>query len=434
MTASFRLGADGLTTFEFLSGAIRLAEGWTIGETLTESWTFIGQGTGAVLRAELADLTALLNNAREWATDPLRSGPTWLEFHADGEPDSRRRLVLDGGREFLNRTGINPLMTNQRVAIEIKLEFAYPWWEKEGETTVFNQNVGCLGGKLYIPAGGDMDGRIARLTLSGGSSAMTKYWIGMRQVYDGTSDLETRWAISQGMDAVDSSNTADTDCISSNRKTVTFATTTALAQRSRMLYTTIAGAVDYTHLTGRYLALLRYKLPTSASAVALEMRYGYVNDTLAIQDAVIVTTGGSGMSTYGVVELGMVQFPAGSPRGLAATMDDLTIDIYAERITGSTQLHLAELILIPSDHLIKVTGAAATTHIYTHADEEVVAFGVVAGFTTGTVRPEPENWRIPYQANSVLVIVGAISSTSLSEADNINLALYAHKCWQSYST
>lgn len=433
MTASFRLSADGLTTFEFLSGAIRLKEGWTIGETLTESWEFIGQGTGAVMRAELADLTALLNNAREWATDPLRSGPTWLEFHADGEPDSRRRLVLDGGREFLNRTGINPLMTNQRVAIEIKLEFAYPWWEKEGETTVFNQSVGCLGGALYLPAGGDMHGRISRLTLSGGSSAMTKYWIGIRQPYTGTADLETRWSCSLGMDATDSSNTADTDCISGNRKTVTFATTTTLAQRNRILYSVI-GSGDFMHLTGRYLVLLRYKLPTSASAVAVEMRYGYVNDTLAIQDAVILTTGGSGMSTYGVVELGMVQFPAGSPRGLAATMDDCTIDIYAERITGSTQLHLAELILIPSDHLIRVTGAAATTHIYTQEDEEVVAFGVVAGFTTGTVRPEPENWRLPYQEDAVLVIVGAISSTSLSEADTVNLALYAHKCWQSYST
>ncbi len=431
--AIFRLAATHLTTFDFLSGAIQIGDGWTLGESLTESWGFVGAGSPSTILSELADLNALLANAREWAVDPLRSSPSWLEFQLDSGGPIRRRLVLDGGREFLQRTGINPLVENERIALNLDLEFAYPWWEEQGETTVFNQNANCLGGKLYIPGGGDMDGRISRLVLSSGSSAMTKYWIGMRQVYDGTSDLETRWAISLGMDAVDSSDTADTDCISGNRKTVTFATTTTLAQRTRMLYAPIAGAVDYTHLTGRYLALLRYKLPTSASAVAIEMRYGYVEDTLAIQDAVIVTTGGSGMSTYGVVELGMVQFPAGSPRGLAATMDDLTIDIYAERITGSTQLHLAELILIPSDHLIRVTGAAATTNIYTHEDEEVVAFGVVAGLTTGTVRPEPENWRLPYQADSVLVIVGAISSTNLSEADTVNLALYSHYCWQNYS-
>ena len=63
---TFRLTADNHTPFEFLDGAIRLAEEWTIGETLTENWTFIGKGTATDLRTELADLTKLLNNAREW--------------------------------------------------------------------------------------------------------------------------------------------------------------------------------------------------------------------------------------------------------------------------------------------------------------------------------------------------------------------------------
>lgn len=439
----FQLTATGLTTFDFLGGYVLIKDGWTIGESLTESWEFVGRGSAGSLRTELATLNALLQNAREWRDDPLRANPTWLEFQSDGEGEVRRRLILDGGREFLNRTGIDPLATNQLIALTVDLEFAYPWWEEQTETTVFNEAVSCNGGTLTIPGGGDMDGRISRLILSDlvAASTLTQFWIGTRQAYDGSSDLVATWFASLGLGGIDATTTADADCVSGTRVTISFGTTTALDLRRRIVYGDIVGAGSTTHLRGRYLVLLRYKLPTSASAVALELRYGYDIDTLAIQDAVIITTSGSGMSNYGVIELGMVQFPPNIPRGTITDLQKCVIDLYAERITGSTSLYLAELILIPADHLIRITGAnvgvsgGAYTAIHTHEDEEVVSTGQVSGdYPSASARPEPENWRLPYQPDSILVLVGARSATNLAEADEINLALYAHYCWQNYST
>lgn len=438
--ATFRLTADHLTPFDFLAGAVVIKEGWTIGETLTENWEFIGAGSPTILLAEIAELNALLSNAREWAVDPLRYNPTWLELQTDDEGPVRRRLVLDGGRGFLNRTGINPLLTNQRIALDVSLEFAYPWWEEQTETTVYNDTISCLGGTVTIPLGGDMDGRISRIRLDNlvDPGLMTQFWIGIRQVYDGTSDLVNVWSCSLGSNGTDASNTADSDCVSGNRKTITFGTTT-LAKRTAITYDDLIGASDSTHLRGRYLVLLRYKLPTSSSAVNLQMRYGFSGDTKAIQEDVIVTTGGSGMSTYGVVELGMVQFPPGIPRGKITDLSECEIDIYAERITGTTHLYLAELLLIPADHLLRITGASVgpstgdlETNIYTHEDEEVSSFGYDL-LPNVNARPEPENWRLPYQEDSVLILVGALSATELREADTITLSLYAHYCWQNYT-
>lgn len=437
--AIFRLAATHLTTFDFLSGAIQIGDGWTLGESLTESWGFIGAGSPSTILSELADLNALLANAREWAVDPLRSSPSWLEFQLDSGGPIRRRLVLDGGREFLQRTGINPLVENERIALNLDLEFAYPWWEEQGETTVYGSTVNCLGGKIILPGGGDMDGRISRLHLDGlvDPGLLTQFWIGCRQAYDGASELVNVWQCSLGTNGTDASNAADADTISGNRKAITFATAT-LSRRLRIKYSQVVGANDPTHLRGRYLVLLRYKLPTTSSAVAIELRYGYSGDTKAIQDAVILSSG-SGMSTYGVAEIGNVTFPPGTPRGVVANFAECEIDIYAERITGASHLYLAEIILVPSDHLLRITGASVgpntgnfETNVYTHEDEEVAAYGYDL-VPNANARPEPENWRLPYQEDSVMVVVGAQTSTELRKSDVITLNLYTHYCWQNYS-
>ena len=443
--ATLKLVAGG-TSFDFLSGYIRINDGWTFGETLSESWKFTGKGTAANILSELNDLNEIIFNALTWGTDPLQGVATWLEFAIDAESVTRRRLVIGGNKAFLNGTGIDPMMSNQRVSLQIELEFAYSHWEEKAETTLLAPvNTSCLGGKLTLSPGGDINSRMVRVRLDDllNPGLMTTFWMGVNNHYGvSPTDLVPVWKCSLGSNGTDASNVADADTVSGSHKRITFGTS-SLQLRTNITYGTIitdASVTNSAHLRGRYLVLLRYKMPSTSTSVAVEMRYGLSGDIKATSDAIIISSG-SGMSTYGLAEIGNVQFPPGTPRAAAGTdLSFAEISIYAERITGASNLNLGELILIPSDHMIRLTGATVgpstgdlETTIYTHEDGEVAAYGYDL-YPTSSARPEPENWNLPHGTGSIMVMVGAISTTESRLTDIVKPTIITHRCWQNYST
>lgn len=434
---------DGNTPFDFNDGYIKLAQDSYQDSGDQVSFTLTGRGSETQLTTELNTLETLINNAILYSNDGLRGNAVWLNLQTPGDVTNRRRCIAAATRPqwaWNNGGGINPFLTSQTIKGSFTLFMAHVDWEDEDTHGGHTTTLSALGGKnasFQLTQQGTAYGRIKsiRLDTLNQPGLITKLWIGLRPRRDGMSGLVNVWSASLGDNGTGTAGAVDANCSSGNRKTVTYSTG-SLVRRTTVNYDDVVGVADNTHLRGRYLVLLRYAIAADNTAWEVQVRYGFSGATHAALEPAIVSRA-TGSSAYKVVELGTVQFPPSNDRGLITDLSECEISIYAGGISGTGNLYLGELILIPTEHLIRVEGASIgpstgdfETTIYTHPNGEVYGYGYDI-VPNATVRVSPENWVLPFEPCGLYL--AAAQGDNLTLTDTIEVTLTLHRRYRNYA-
>ena len=167
------------------------------------------------------------------------------------------------------------------------------------------------------------------------------------------------------------------------------------------------------HYRGSYTALARVKL-TGAGDVDIAAKFGYTSSSALnpIGSPQKVTN-----TDWKLIPLGNVTFPPGrmlSDVDSALRMANLGFEIYAQKISGSSNLYLDTLVLVPSRHALFVDGCSICRSSYTDDDsggaysyadldvrvseaDEVVILAEAADFLgiNAAILPAIIDWEIP---------------------------------------
>lgn len=434
---------DGSTPFDFLSGYITLSLDTYQDDGNSLSFVMVGQGLTKSLMTEFNQLEALLKLAALYAPDGLRSNAVWLYHQTNEDVLLKRRVILSYTKPtFVSSTGggINPFLTSQTIKFSFTVFVGSPDWEDSDETPVTSTTLDALGGvyNFQTTQQGTAYGRIKsiRLDTLNQPGLITRLWMGIRPKRDGLTDFVNVWRCSLGDNGSGTTGTSDTQCASGTRKTVTYSAS-ALTRRTTIQYDDINGSLDSTHLRGTYLVLLRYKILAASTAWEVQVRYGYSGGTHTPLEPQVISTSGGSDSNYRVLEMGTVQFPPSADRGLITNFDECELSIYAGGISGSGNLGLGELILIPTNHLIRVSGASIgpstgnfETTIYTHPDMTVYGYGYDTN-PNAAVAVSAENWFCPFEPCALYI--AAAQDEYLTLDDTIDISMVLHRKYESYA-
>ena len=374
---------DVASKVDLLGGGLQLRRGtWQPrsgagGQRIQETLDLVSSAGDDAIMAELAKLEALFHNAETWRANPFQEEGTWLEWGIDAEPRaaaeegyaSKRAWIYNGQIEVLNVGGLPGALFDQRLVARMAIERA-PFFENLEEVLTSDTSIawGDLidlsdTGEDVAAYAGTAPGRIMRALVYETTTGqyMTEFWLGIRRRNAGTVGfgapyVTELWELEYGTNGTDTADAVDATASNGKNVTCTFATEAGLDTRSTI---TLQQANDgYSHeeyTAGRWLVLLRAKVGSSTE-VGIVMRAGGENEYArpAAEEVYIDQT------VWTLIELGEVTIPTQGYRSefggmeLEYACEHFTIQLDAERLTGTGSLYLDCLYLIPADHFIHV--------------------------------------------------------------------------------
>lgn len=174
--------------------------------------------------------------------------------------------------------------------------------------------------------------------------------------------LATLEAVAMTLD-LNATSVADTDAISGNAVSVSFATAT-LARRLNMNIGRIT-SIRSTIIPGRYVVFARVQPQaiTSTFRLQLRIRTDSSGEYSSIGDEIFVPAwDGVTPFPWGVINLGEFTIPqwATAPNGAGLTPNDVFIELYASRTGGTAALRISDLTFMPTDEGAVVMVGAGT--------------------------------------------------------------------------
>lgn len=324
-----------------------------------------GQGAPADLQRGAVAIERAIEHARQYYEDPVLHLGRWLEWMADGEPESSsgegsKRAFIYGGNLALTMPSDFRGGFLDAEAWATLILHRHPFFENPTVNTITDDLVDSFGGEVDITgeAGnmGTAPARIARLRLSPLLNDFNDYWCGVRPAREGISDFDPIWEAEDGtiVDTDDTSSGADGTASGGNKLTTTFNTDAGLIERSTVRLDQAVTVTNWDHFMGRYLVLLRAKV-TGSAVCGIQMRYGYSSAPTSQQEEVFISN-----TAWQLIELGEMQIPPHVYRNqLGSAGVDVrhtTISLWHERISGAGSLEVDAFCLIPAEHLVTVRG------------------------------------------------------------------------------
>jgi hypothetical protein len=305
----------------------------------------------------------------------------WLRAQLSGEGKARQAFLFGARREVLT-AAFGPELNNHYQINEYTLVLKRrPWWEPidpDAYTVVTPLNgiggsgsyVSGLAGTSETTIVGDLPARIYKLELGAdsGNGPFYKFWIGFRSSRLGTpANFAPVWSLRLGT-SVSADTTVGTTNASSNdpdasdgakdgyKAVCTFATTTALAARVKVRVQDVAATYPNDQ-RGTFLVLLRAKTTSTAVCRARLADAFYSAATFKARARVVIS------STYwNYYEMGVVTIPS-PERDYSLSADPgyaylktYTLRVDAERVSGSGNLDMDCLVLIPQEGFVYVDG------------------------------------------------------------------------------
>lgn len=375
-----------------------------------------------------------------YATDIERYG-VWLRAQLPDETNARQVLITQAAGEIGSPAFAPPLspgnaLREYRLALE-----RTPYWETLYSYIYSASTVNCRGGMgSYGTVSGNCPARIARTSFlgasGGGTGDLYEFWMGFRtDRYGDQTNLVPLWDLGQSGDSTpynDTTSTYDADAQGNYKWVCSFGTATELRrlQAALMSFTS-----NYNDQRGEYTVLLRAKVGAS-TVCHVRLKDGFVNTSeLRSQPRVKIDS-----TDWLLYPLGTVTIPPS--RGVLDTgwLGQYGFELWASRASGSNDLHMDCIILIPrSEGFIHVSGGAVKYWLGDQRPIEVRMYpeGGGAGWwyqqhqITGVTMPhtsvkiEPENYTLPIGAGS-LVLAGQ-RETSHVLTDYIDVRLYGYK-------
>ena len=323
--------------------------------------------THDTLSTDFQDLDNYRWLAREYIKDRTQEHPVWLHAKADNETGERRALVHDISMSWRSeQTDENGQWINENEA-RIRANIVRgPFWEDTtANTKTAGSNVSVLGG-AYDYSGtdvvGDAPARIYHLAFTSDDSNhyYDKMWIGFRSAnkHGTLGNFTALWECEDystiaGDAAVDADATASPGGAGNTFVNCPMGTSPAWALQVGIqlddVYTT-----NYSDMYGRYVVLLRAKVEASTTCeVYLRHTCNWATTPVYFNGPITEVTN----TDWTIHNLGEVTIPIRDLHAfpLAAWIDDYDSNdqlfVYGRRTSGSGDLDLDCLILIPSDEL-----------------------------------------------------------------------------------
>jgi hypothetical protein len=414
-------------------------------ESVVETFSVIATDTVVNLLYQLKRLEDVMEEIRQYHDRVPTANQWWLEWHVDGE-EERRALFYTGQMEYPALVAMSPMIECQTIVVKFAF-VRHPLWENDASTTVVDQIAmptdGVHASDKMILTGieGTAPARIehAEVLLSATPWMLTpqtyEYWMGIRPYHDGVANFDSVWEAELGTNDVDTADVADGSC-SNNWKVVTTFVDTTLVRRFYLqvqnIATVVGREVDY---IGRYLVLARMRLD-AAGTVGVQMRSGY-SDQIIHEELYVEST------LWYLYELGEIEIPPASDPAMYYRnwLRSFMVSVYAERLSGTPNLEVDLLCLIPTEHFLHVSGSIISYDptnnkrdgIFTMANDTMFAIGYTKAapdVVNDALSLIPLNWYIPQEGGALVMIGQGPILHNLGETYEVQLEYYPR--WLSY--
>lgn len=433
---------DTFNLLDFAQG-FTLPEGGWIPQTMsdgqitcTETITFYMQGTS---HDSIAGFIQVLDDWKRkiaWSNDQTQRRVVWLNARWKTETNTRRAMVWSLNYS-LGSSPFSPYLRESNFMPTFTIVIERGWWEElvyhADQTDEFSANGGTdsIGGTVT----GDVSARIRQAISVFDSPTAARYlWLGFRTASQGVpANFVPNWELESStyLLATSSDTTVVVDATASagNKITTTFASSAALTARFGIRASDVSPG-NPEDQCGIFKCLLRAKM-SDASIARVRVSSGFVGNSASSQNKNIVNTRVNIVGTsWMLYDMGTIRLPPFERKfGISGLETYMGVIGEAERISGSGNLEMDELILIPLEYGFVSIDALANTGsvtVYVNPNEVTEANGEN---TFNQVELSNRNWGFPIDS-TVLVVGAASGASSHSLAMKIQLAINYVRRWR----
>lgn len=414
--ADFLADASEVSLYDYEDGFSLRRNGWNRSVAGIDD-RFTSEAMSLAVKAtshdDLADKLQLIDQkAREtsWYNDELaeRYG-VWLRCKMENESYPYQALLLDlRGHigESLHDPPASPgnLLKSYTLALE-----RMPYWEATEHLTFSTTAIGALGGTYDYGAahraiGGDVPARIAKYKVRTYSPSwpLTEVWVGFRTDRFGTrGNFVPVWECEDGTVGTDTTGgVADSDASDGAKVQCDFATNEDMANRVTVKADDIT--TNYSDQRGRFTVLLRAKVGASTICRTRLLDGFYEADDWRTRSRVQISS-----TDWRLYQLGEVTIPPVRGKTLPDSLARYSLRVEAERTSGSNDLHLDCLVLIPvAEGSVYFDGAKMAanyeTYVYTHPDGTREGETMYGNYPIASLAVSGGNFWLPLGEGSVV--------------------------------
>jgi hypothetical protein len=378
-----------------------------------------------------------------WYRPPVETQSVWLRAKTLNETGIRQAQILTARRsDGIQLT--SPFAYKLSIAKEYRLGLERtPFWESPypypSESFI---ELPVLGGAASLTATvrGDVNARLTRLTLtpqSGGATFYNDFWVGFKSNRFGNpANFIPVWALhylasSRGNDM---SAEADATAYDGTKNVCTFSSIPTMAQRATTFVIDVT--MNPADQRGTYTALLRARVSTAGTQVRCQMvtglgltATGLITEPIYRSRLVITQT------QWQLYPVGDVVIP---PAHLDSsfTLNNVGVQIRAERLAGTGNLELDCMILIPVDDgfvYVKLPieiSSLGSLIIIQNPDDSIRTVINMSNQALLTPSATPRNLSLPANDSSPRIIVAAQGDLNGSDKnDTIDVAVAYAQRW-----
>lgn len=355
----------------------------------------------------------------QWAQDPLNPVGIWLRSRLSTETNTRQSFIKELRRSELNVT--DPMAYNS-ILREYQLGVTrMPTWENTTSSSIGGSAVSAHGGTVSYTVAGDAHARVAKAVIANAASVYLNTWIGAKSDRYGVNpaNFVPCWTVLTAA-GLDSTKTADATAVSGYKIVSDFGLS-GVAMGPKAYAQVGAQTANSSDQRGRYFALVRAKITNSTLNTNIRIGQGYLTGTtptIAYMPRLNIT-GTAAAAGWRYYPLGTVRVP--SIDGIFEEALNLSgLVVAAEKISGSGNLEIDCITLIPAEHAVDVSlnygygnvaGGASTLNIITRPDQKSYAVSYRA--TTEILEAAlitPTTWSFP--TGSGVIVCAAQGATS----------------------
>jgi hypothetical protein len=284
-----------------------------------------------------------------------------------------------------------------------------PVWENVLKQSITPGAITAHGGSISYTVAGDAHARVASITNSAQSGrTYNEIWMGAKGDRYGitAANFVPVWHLGfNGRVDADTTRELDSTALDGNKCVTTFATVTTMITRvaASLSSLSIANPSDQ---RGKYIALLRAKTSDASLVVNVRIGQGFRDSdnpagyhSMAFLPRYPISNAATAWHYY---TLGTVKIPA-IDGFFEQSITSSALAIQAEKVSGTGNLEIDAIVLIPAEHSIH---AILADSVYTNSIPLIllsrpdkrnyaIAYESGAGIIWGSAPPDVSNWSLP---------------------------------------
>jgi len=381
------------------------------------------------LATALQGVHAMQKLAAEYWADQAQNTPVWLHQQLDGETGERRALVRR--IEIVPQSWLDEPAPEMLVPVELRVE-RHPYWERTAALTFNPATEESSPAFMHDYTGGsaaDVVGDVSARVKVKFSNTENRVWAGFRSAarHGTPANFEYLWECEDGNNNGNEtgiSDTSDVTASASYRVTVSESDLNWDGEEHMCLYIRLSDiTTNYSDQFGSFVWLLRAMVTAGTWRVHLRWAYGNTDPDVGVGSLYVSSEKVDfDNDTWDLVEMGICDIPIRDLKAItisdqgASADSNFLVEIWAERVSGSGNLYLDCLCLIPRDEGYIASGPTrrSSTAVWVYCSPRDEFTDIQASAAPGFadfVPLAPENFYAPL-GDGRLVVAFAQSAAS----------------------